>query len=272
MLDLAQAVRQQIVKETPPRKGETHRPFTIKGLRRLVLWGTTAAAALLLAVISSRSEVGAQRLAVALHGGPTQTAAARPFDAEAETRKLAEAVRGLAADNDQIKTRVAAVESDMDGVTGSVSKEIEAANAERREADGPTAAATAALTATMIKPTVAPPPVVLAAPPATLPASADAATAESPRTKYGVDIGSGLTIPALRARWEVLRSAHPELFAGLQPIVSVKEIPRANRIELRLVVGPLALPGEAVQLCSALAPFGLFCQPTVFDGQKLALR
>jgi hypothetical protein len=264
MLDLAQAVREQIVKETPPRRGETPRLFAIKGLGRLALWGGATAATLLLAVISSRSEVGMQRLALALHG-PAQPSAPQ-FDAQAETRKLVEAVRGLAADNDQIKTRVASVESDMDGITGSVSKEIEAANASRREADGPTVAATAALTATMVKPTIAQP-VLLAAP-----AIVDAATVDSPQAQYGVDIGSGLTIPALRARWEVLRSAHPDLFAGLQPIVSVKEIPHANRIELRLVVGPLALPAEAVQLCSALVPFGLFCQPAMFDGQKLALR
>jgi len=272
MLDLAQAVREQIVKETPPRKGEKQRPLTIKGLRRLALWGTTAVAALLIAVISSRSEVGAQRLALVLRGGPTQTAAAPTFDAEAATQKLAEAVRGLAADDDQIKSRVSAVESDIDGVTGSVSKEIEAANAERRAEDGPTVAATAALTAAMVK-TVPAPPIVLAAAPATLPASTDGGAPASPPTQqYGVDIGSGLTIPALRARWEVLRSAHAQLFAGLQPIVSVKEIPRANRIELRLVVGPLAQPAAASQLCAELAPFGLFCQPTIFDGQKLALR
>ncbi len=267
MLDLAQAVREQIVKETPPRKGEKPKTFTMKGLRRLTLWGVTAAAGLLLAVISTRSQVGAQRLELALYGGQVQTPA-HLFDAEAENRKLSEAVRGLAADNEQIKTRVAAVESDMDGVTGSVSKEIEAANATRREADGPTVAATALLTAAMVKPAPSPP-IVLSASSAAPPASADGAPAPS---QYAVDIGSGLTIPALRARWELLRSAHPELFAGLRPVVGVKEIPHANRIELRLVVGPLAQPAAAAQLCAVLVPFGLFCQPTVFDGQRLAAR
>jgi hypothetical protein len=50
MLDLAQAVKDQIVKETPPRKGE--KPAILKGLRRLALWGCTAAGALFLAVLS----------------------------------------------------------------------------------------------------------------------------------------------------------------------------------------------------------------------------
>ena len=274
MLDLAQAVREQIIKETLPRKGEKQRPFSAAGLRRLALWGATAGAALLLAVISSRSEIGTQRLAAALRGGPTQPVHA--FDAEAETRRLSDAVRGLTADNDAIKLHLAAVEHDvqhdLDDVTGSISKEIEAANAAWRADDGPTVAATAALSAVMIKPAIAPPPLVLAAAPATEPGASDATASGPPPVTYGVDVGSGLTIPALRARWEILRSAHPELFAGLRPIVSVREIPRANRVELRLVVGPFAQPAAATQLCATLTPFGLFCQATLFDGQRLALR
>jgi hypothetical protein len=267
MLDLAQAVREQIVKETPPRKGE--KPAVFKGLRRLALWGGTAAAALFIAAISGRSEGGAQRLALALQSGPPPPP--HSFDAEAETRRLSEAVHALIADDEQTKTRLASVEQNVNDVTGSVGKQIEAADAARRADDGPTVAATAALTAVMVKP-AAVAPVVLADTSATSPASADAVPPLSSRNQYGVDIGSGLTILALRTRWETLRSAHPQLFEGLQPIVSVKEIPRANRVELRLVVGPLVQPAAAAQLCAALTSFGLFCQPTIFDGQRLALR
>jgi hypothetical protein len=266
MLDLAQAVREQIVKETPPRKGETPRTFTMEGLRRIALWGGTATGALLLAVISSRSEVGAQRLAVVLHGGRTQTA--QVFDAQAETRRLNDVVRGLAADSDQIKTRLASVEHDMDDVTGSISKEIATANATQRFADGPSLAATAAASAAL--PALPSPP--SAARSAATASFGSAAPSSASPAVYGVDIGSGLTIQALRTRWEVLRSAHPEVFDGLQPIVTVKEVPRANRVELRLVAGPLAQPGAATQLCASLTAFGLFCQPTIYDGQHLAWR
>jgi hypothetical protein len=265
MLDLAQAVREQIVKETQPRKGETPRTFTIEGLRRLALWGVTAAGALFLAVISSHNGIGAQRLAVALHGGRSQPA--HVFDAEAETRQLNDAVRGLEAESDQIKTRLASVEHDMDDVTGSISKQIETANATQRFDSGPSVAATVAASASMAATPPTPAGPARAAPVATV---ADANG--SPQAAYGVDIGSGLTIQALRTRWEVLRSAHPELFTGLQPIVSVKDVPRSNRVELRLVAGPLAEPAAAAQLCAALTSFGLFCQPTIFDGQRLALR
>jgi hypothetical protein len=269
MLDLAQAVREQIVKETPPRKGETPRSFTLEGLRRLALWGGTATGALFLAVISSRSEVGAARLAVVFHDDRPQSV--RVFDAEAETRRLNDAVRGLAADSDQIKTRLASVEQGMDDVTGSISKEIETANATQRFNDGPSVAATAASSTSMMGALPAQPSAATARSGAVT-SSADAAASASPQTAYGVDIGSGQTIQALRARWEVLRSAHPQLFEGLRPIVTVKEVLHGNRVELRLVAGPLVQPGAATQLCASLTPFGLFCQPTVFDGQHLAWR
>lgn len=264
MLDLAQAVRQQIVKETPPRRGEIPTSFTMRRLRPLAVWGATAAVALLLAVLSSRGEIGAQRIATMLHGGRAP-AAAPAFDAQAETRRLAEAVRGLAADGNQIKTRLGAVEQDMGEVTGSIKKEIETADAARQAPPpiGPTTSAIAAATIAMVPVT---PPRPAAAPPQS---SVDAG---APTAEYAVDIGSGLTIEALRTRWLAIYAAHPQLFEGLKPIVGVKEIPHSNRVELRLVVGPLAQAETATQLCSSLTQLGLFCQPTIYDGQRFALR
>src|SRR5580704_16737814 len=93
-------------------------PVTMHGLWRLVVWGSTAATALLIAVLSSRGVVGSQRAAVAAStlGGATvavvqsaptpQQQAARAFDAQAETKKLADAVRDLTADNDELKSRL----------------------------------------------------------------------------------------------------------------------------------------------------------------------
>jgi hypothetical protein len=271
MLDLAQAVRAQIIRETAPKVAE-RRFVTIRGLGRLAIWGGTAAAALSVAVIASRSEIGSQRMATALlHDGQAQ-AGTRTADADAETRRLADAVRGLVSERDQINSRLAAVEHDMDDVTGSVSRQIAAVSEARRSETGPTVSAVAAATTTLV-PTTVPPPGTFPSASATTPSPADngppAATAAA---EYGADIGSGLTIQALRVRWAAIRSAHPELFDGLEPIVSVKEVAHANRVELRLVVGPFAKAGEAGQLCASVALFGLFCQPTIFDGQRLAVR
>jgi hypothetical protein len=277
MLDLAQGVRQQIIKETAP-KTVAPRRFTMRTLRRMTVWGGGAAGALLLAVLSSRNDVVAQRLASAFEA--THPSSRLPpvgdttsnFDAQAETQRLADAVRGLAAQGEEMKSRLAAVEHDMDGVTGSVTKEIEAAAAAHRAEDGPTVASTASVSATMTPNAATPLPGNFAAP-ATIQARMIGGVPAPPEIAYGVDIASGLTLEDLRKRWAAIRNAHPQLFAGLEPIASVREAVHGNtRLELRLVVGPLAEAGDAAQLCTSLAALGLFCQPAMFDGQRLALR
>lgn len=271
MLDLAQAVREQIVKETPPRKtaGAPKAFAWLRKLRNFSVWIASAALAVALAVLASRSQVGAERLTAMFHPSRAQQSAGK-FDAEAVTRQLADALRVLASNDAQLRNRVAAVEQDLDDVTGSIRKV--AAASEAKQADtGPTLSATAALTASgeIPPPAAAFSPSEPAKPAAQV--TAPVATPALPPTQYGVDIGSGLSLQALRARWQTLRQEHPALLEGMQPIVTVREAPR-SKIELRLVVGPLSQPGAASQLCQALTMFGLFCQPAVYDGQHLALK
>jgi hypothetical protein len=266
MLDLAQAVREQIVKETPPRKtAVAPKTFTLRKLRSFTVWTMAAAGALALAVLSGRSQIGAERLVAMFHGGSRSQQTAAKFDAETVTRQLADAFRVLASNDELLRNRVAVVEHDLDDVTGSI-RQVAAVSEARRTEEGPTVSATAALT------TSAPATLDHApAPPALAPAENSTPVGPLP-TQYGVDIGSGLTLQALRARWQTLRAAHPALLEGLQPIASVKETPHGSKIELRLVAGPLSQPGAATQLCSALTMFGMFCQPAVYDGQHLAQR
>lgn len=231
-------------------------PVTMHGLWRLVVWGSTAATALLIAVLSSRGVVGSQRAAVAastLGGGavaviqPVQTppqAAVRSFDAQAETKKLAEAVRDLTADSDELKSRLAVVEHSVDDVTGSIARQ---AKATPWPEDGPPVLTTPAAIAAVVAPALPLP------------------------MEYGVDIGSAVSIQALRARWAGIRSAHPQLFDGLAPTISLSEMPPSNRPELRLVLGPLPSAGAAAKLCTTLERFRLTCQPTIFAGRHLAL-
>jgi hypothetical protein len=230
---------------------------TMHGLWRLVVWGSTAATALLIAVLSSRGVVGSQRAAVAattLRGSavavvqPAQSpppAVARAFDAQAETKKLAEAVRDLTADNDELKSRLAVVEHSVDDITGSIARQAKATPPWPE--NGPPVPATPAAIAAVIAPALPLP------------------------MEYGVDIGSAVTIQALRARWAGIRSAHPQLFDGLAPTIALSELPPSNRPELRLVVGPLVSADAAARLCTTLARFRLTCQPTIFAGRHLTL-
>jgi hypothetical protein len=259
MLNLARAVN------VAPKAAAPKKPFTMHRLRQLAVWGATAASALLIAVMASRSEVGYQRsgsLLASLGARSSPRLAAQTFDPQAETRRLSDAIRTLASNDEQIKTRLTAIEHNMDDMTGSISRQIEAVKSAPPSPppNGPTVETTAMATTVMAAPLLVQPLIRPASPPPAQPAA------------YGVDIGSGLTIAALRARWAAIRSAHPQLLEGLEPIVAVREPPKTNRVELRLVAGPLAQLGLAEQLCASLTPFGLFCQPTIFDGQHLALR
>jgi hypothetical protein len=235
-------------------------PVTMHGLWRLVVWGSTAATALLIAVLSSRGVVGSQRAAVAAStlGGATvavvqplqpapvpQQPAARPFDAQAETKKLADAVRDLSADNDELKSRLAVVEHSVDDVTGSIARQAKATPP--WPDSGPPVPATPAAIAAVVAPALPLP------------------------MEYGVDIGSAVSIQALRARWAGIRSAHPQLFDGLAPTIALGETQQSNRPELRLVLGPLASANAAAKLCKTLERFRLTCQPTIFSGRHLAL-
>jgi hypothetical protein len=234
-------------------------PVTMHGLWRLVVWGSTAATALLIAVLSSRGVVGSQRAAVAastLGGGtvaivqPVQTPpqmAAHAFDAQAETKKLADAVRDLTADNDELKSRLALVEHSVDDVTGSIERQAKITAAPPWPDNGAPVPATPAAIAAVVAPALPLP------------------------MEYGVDIGSAVSIQALRARWAGIRSAHPQLFDGLAPTISLSEMPQSNRPELRLVLGPLASASAAAKLCTTLERFRLTCQPTIFAGRHLAL-
>jgi hypothetical protein len=80
----------------------------------------------------------------------------------------------------------------------------------------------------------------------------------------------GLSV-AGRMRWAGIRSAHPKLFDGLAPTISLNELPPSNRPELRLVIGPLASANAAVKLCATLGRFRLTCQPTIFARRHLTL-
>src|ERR1700685_2928383 len=236
-------------------------PVTMHGLWRLVVWGSTATTALLIAVLSSRGVVGSQRAAVAastLGSGtvaivqpapPAQTppTVVRAIDTQAaETQRLAEAVRDLTADNDELKSRLAVVEHSIDDVTGSIARPAQSP-APPPWPDGPPVPATPAAIAAVIAPALPLP------------------------MEYGVDIGSAVSIQALRARWAGIRSAHPQLFDGLAPTISLSELPPSNRPELRLVVGPLVSADAAAKLCTTLERFRLTCQPTIFAGRHLAL-
>jgi len=264
-----------------PQKVAARPAFTMRKLERLALWGSAAAAAMFVAVIAGRSDVGSQRIAGLIPSThlpssraahPNQAAAA-PLDTEAATRELVQAVRSLTEDRDRLMARLAAIEHNLDDVTGSVTRQIEAARTPPWPNNGPPAPPTPATIASMVTPVV-PPPAGLAAlaPPAPLAATADATSAAAPPAEHGVDLGGARSVEVLQARWAAFRSARPKLFEGLKPLVSRKDTARSKRGEWRLLVGPFPDIDAAAGLCASLAVVWPFCEPAIFQGERLAER
>jgi len=248
-------------------------------LWRQAAWGCAAAAALIAAVAASRSEIGVQRIAPILsswHAAQNQ-APPHSFDAEAAARMLAQAVRDLREDRDRLAKRLTAVEHGMDDLTGSIEKQIEEAKAASSPApaptpwplDAPAVPMTPADIAAMVK-SVSPSNSAAAADAASPPA--EPAPAAAPPPAYGADVASAGSMKTLHSRWAGLRNAHRQIFEGLQPVVSLRENARTNRIELHLLIGPFANADAAAQLCVALVKFRLPCEPTILDGSHLALQ
>jgi hypothetical protein len=172
----------------------------------------------------------------------------------------------------------------MNDITGSVTKQIaavKAASAAPWPADEKPEPLTAPDIASIMAPAAG---LDTPAPPQTSPASAPAAEPQASTNlppiaplppkphEYGVDIGNALSIQVLHARWLGIRSAHAQLFAGLTPTMTLREIPKTKRVELHLVVGPLASSEAAARLCLELAPYRLYCHPTVLGPDRVALQ
>lgn len=238
--------------------------------------------------------------------------AARLAETESEALRLAETVRRLTTDRDKVVARLDALERNLDVTgsirdnapardgapapasaganppSAAPSQQVASlppappANVAAPPAAGPAPAAAEAPmqrpgaimalpTALLSPPAPATPPVAEPTNPATV--TGPAADSVATRTEFGVDLGGDRTVDALRALWTSLRAGkHASLFAGLRPLVAIREAGKPSAVELRLVVGPLANAGAAARLCGALAAAGLACQPAVFDGQRLALR
>jgi hypothetical protein len=92
------------------------------------------------------------------------------------------------------------------------------------------------------------------------------------KTEYGLDLGTAPTVEGVRALWLATQRRHALQLEGLYPILRMRERPRPGGVELRLVAGPLTSATAAARICIAMSAAGVMCQPTLFDGQRLALR
>jgi hypothetical protein len=297
----------------------------MQALWRLAIWGGAAILALFVAVMSAFSSAGSQRQTAAITSGqvasdpatagqgsvqpriPSGEFGPQPGETTEETQRLAEAVRALTADRDQALARIAALERNLDGITGTIKRDRIASPqptpsqpplqnpspaagstpSARQEAPAARPEMPAApVTGTAIIP--APTPAVqqsgpgAAAPTAAPDTSNRAAASPSNLVRVsalaeplaaaglGVDIGGAINYAGLRTLWHSTKSSEPELPDELYPVVTVRENGKTHGIELRLVVGPIADVEAAARLCATLLAAHHYCQPVAFEGQRLS--
>jgi hypothetical protein len=266
--------------------------FDMRSLRRLAIWGGTATTALVMAVVAGYSgNASRQSMAGASAvGAPSATGApsvqksdartarldAHPAEMEPDTQRLADAVRVLAADRDQLVARIGTLERNLEDITGTIKRQD--FRPESRQEPRPES--TAAAAAPPAPPSGSPAAVAASQPQPSTPervASAPAVTAgeapavmEAGRGEFGVDIGGAANFEGLRTLWASAKASNGVQFEGLHPAVAVRENGRSKGAELRLIVGPLADVEAAVRLCATLSGARRYCQPVAFEGQRLA--
>jgi hypothetical protein len=205
-------------------------------LWRMLVWGAVALLAVGGAVLAAQSERGSLRLAGLFESGTEAAVAPVPLTKPAATPQQA---AGFATAKPPVNQR------------GSLQSRLDA-----RDITG------------SIHPSPAPDALAPGREPIANPAAAGSVAT---KTEFGVDIGGETSINALRTRWQSLRGQHAMLVAGLRPLVALRDSDK-DKVELRLILGPFTDAAGAARLCAALDAAGIVCQPTIFDGQRLALQ
>jgi hypothetical protein len=240
------------------RKPRTLSPFWLP-----IGWGLAATIALAAVAASSQTEIGSRRLRLALAATsePVRAVALIPPDAaetEAEFRRLAAQVRALAADRERLSARIASLERNRDDVTGSI-KQRAAQAADPAAESSPLAPSALAFmpaaTFTQLPPAVEPMPEPIPQPPL--------------RSEFGIDLGGGPSVEALRVHWAAMKASYGPLLTGLHPLVAQRQR-RPAGIDYRLVAGPLPHVAAAAQLCARFPITRAGCRPAKFNGVYLA--
>jgi len=132
------------------------KPIETRTLHRLAMWGTAAAAALMVAVLTAHFGAGSQRAAAAAASTSNEVTpwpaatliaqlTARADDAENETKRVSEAVYAMAQDRERLIARIASLEKNLEDVTGSIKRPAAAAPATSPPAPSTAAAITSLL-------------------------------------------------------------------------------------------------------------------------------
>lgn len=273
------------------------RSFDMRTLWRLGFWGGSAAVALSVVALTTQTQIGGERLQLALAnarapGSALTRAEIPPRSTDvAEARQLSQTVQVLTADRDRLAARVATLEHNLDDMTGSINAQIARAAAAKDAAkeipkadakEPPTiaknatptvlpahnepAAQTPAIEAQASVPTPVPlPPVRVASATPAEPAAVPV------KPGFGVELGTGASADAVRAQWAAIKANLGPLLVGLEPIVKMRER-KSGTPDFRLIAGPLPSASAAAKLCTRLVVVHTSCRAVKFDGEHVTQR
>jgi hypothetical protein len=271
-----------------------------RGIWRMACWGGAAAAAVAAVTAASQTPTGAERLHLAFEQArepdqPQAVAALPPRVVvdEAATKRLADAVRALAADRERLNARLASIERNFDDMTGSI-KSVMRANAAvdsvkpppdtppHPPALEPVASAPPAPPMTASVPAPAPPPpqpseqqpqenvplppVRVASAPSVEPSAEPVAPA---KLEYGIDLGAAVSAEAIRGEWAKVKANYGPLLTGLRPVAAPRQRASGNT-DYRLLVGPFPTVAAAARMCARFNAARVVCRTAKFAGEDVA--
>jgi hypothetical protein len=257
----------------------------LKPIWRLCGWAGGAAAALAAVMVTLYTDTGSKRLQFALASaaerGQTTVVASMPsptVDNSLEIKQLAETVRTFAADRDRLKIQVANLQQTLADVTGSIKSEAAADATVQSAKDKNVAKDRIVATPPVLSaPATAAPQIQMATPvPEQVPlppariASVSANEPPPAKPEFGIDLGGGATVEAVRSQWSAIKANFGPLLLGLHPVATARAR-KPGVPEYRLVVGPLESANAAAKLCARFIAHPN-CRPAKFDGQRIALQ
>jgi hypothetical protein len=261
-------------------------------------WGMATAIALGALVVTSQTQTATERLrSIFAVNEPSAVARMPPrvSQLEAEMQILSEQMRAMKADRERLAGRIALLESSIDDMTGTIKRQADATAALAAKTPPP-APSSLSTTASVNPPAVSPPAITpvpasrsAAVAPEAKPETATTstvalpsgrtepsqaaepeATATAPQNEFGLDLGGGATLDAVRQRWVTVKANFGPLLSGLHPRAAPDR--RQGKTGYRLVVGPLPNNPAAAGLCAHFSAAHTACRAVKFEGEQIAQR
>jgi len=279
----------------PDLRAPRRRGRELNSLLWLCGWGGFTAVALTALAIASQTETAGERFRHIFAINESSAIARMPprvAQLETETQRLAAQVRALTTDRDRLAGRIALLESNIDDMTGAIKKQAAAtatalaakvppptpgapATAPPASSNPPGANVTIAAAETLAS-AAAPAPKADRAPPPAVPlpparvATVSITGPDPPAARqddFGLDLGGGASIDAVRQRWSTVKANFGPLLSGMHPLAAHDQ--RRGATGYRLVVGPLPNSVAASGLCAHFSAARTACRAVKFDGEQI---